>query len=680
MKRAATPLIPPIRCPAVIGRVLLFTGGLCLAFLLRVHGSGDIPDGRFTGNDAYFYYWQAHLISENGHLPERDMHRWLPLGRDLGQTLNLYGYVLAYTHKALTVLLPTLSLYHVTFYAPVFFFCLGGAVLCLFLYYTHGTLFSSSVGIILTTLPGTIDRSTAGFGDRDAWCFMLGLLSVTAYLTSLKAHKKKRRLFWTLASGCVVFLGGLSWEGFGVFISIIICVELWRFLTSETEDGLAHYLLWMLTFVPTLWIASPAYRNGYGFAEHLFAFFLVPPVVLFGIRTLRSLLLSNIEKLRPYARSLALGITLTSTAVALGYVLIQRHTFADTTVPFSQNPLMLSVEELQSPDLFFWLSRYGSIALFGSFGIILMHLQWLKKYSKALAMVPTLFISTILFREPLEKTIGNPELGHLLFFTACLLYLITFLFIAATRKKPIENENVTVAFLACFCIWAALTRDARRYDVFIGIALAYFTTQMVIHIAENISENINWKQETLKKGIAVLTLALLIFFKPLGGHATRALYASTRLTPAFPRENALVNTIRWMKNNLNSTAVVAANWSYGSTLNVLGGVKTIIDQDHYIQNWIHLYHKYIYKATADQDSLEFLKTHSATHLMLTQTEPKHIYTHKAFREVFVPVYPTENFENARVKIWEIHYPPDIQPDPKYLRTGIPEIDAQLPEH
>ena len=66
--------------------------------------------------------------------------------------------------------------------------------------------------------------------------------------------------------------------------------------------------------------------------------------------------------------------------------------------------------------------------------------------------------------------------------------------------------------------------------------------------------------------------------------------------------------------------------------------------------------------------------------LLTQTEPKHIYTHKAFREVFVPVYPTENFESARVKVWEIHYPPDIQADPKYLRTGIPELDAQLPEH
>jgi len=306
-----------------------------------------------------------------------------------------------------------------------------------------------------------------------------------------------------------------------------------------------------------------------------------------------------------------------------------------------------------------------------------MHLQWLKKYSKALALFPTFFVITILFREPLEKTLGTPEHGHLLFFCACLLSLITFIFIAGTRKTPIENELPKVAFLAWFCLWAALTRDATRYDFFIGIALAFFTTEMVIYIAHNISENIQWKQETLTAVLAVLMLAILIVFKPLGGHATRALYASTHLTPAFPQEKAIVNTIHWMKNNVNNNAVVAAAWSYGSTLNVLGGVKTIIDQDHYFQNWILLYHKYIYKATSDRESLEFLKTHDVTHLMLTQKEPKNTFLREPFSAAFLPIYPTENFSKAPVKLWEIHYPADIKPNPKYLKTGFPEIDKTL---
>ena len=112
--------------------LLLIIGILTLAFWMRTQATSWIPPGQFTSADAYFYYWQADIISECGHLPARDMHRWLPLGRDLGQTLNLYPYVLAYVHKAVAVVFPNLTLYHVTLYMPVICFCIGLGVLCFF--------------------------------------------------------------------------------------------------------------------------------------------------------------------------------------------------------------------------------------------------------------------------------------------------------------------------------------------------------------------------------------------------------------------------------------------------------------------------------------------------------------------------------------------------------------------
>ena len=216
---------------------------LLLAVWIRVQDVEHLPTGQFTETDGYFYYWQAGLISGHGQLPARDMHRWLPVGRDLEQTLNLYGYVLAYTHKAVSQIFPNITLYHVSLYMPVVCFCIGLGALCLYLYHTYGLLFSSIVGVILATLPGSIERSTAGFGDRDAFCLMLGILAVVTYLISLQAETSRKRLFWTFASGFTVFLGGISWEGFGVFLSVIIVVELWRFLTSETEEGLRLWLM-----------------------------------------------------------------------------------------------------------------------------------------------------------------------------------------------------------------------------------------------------------------------------------------------------------------------------------------------------------------------------------------------------------------------------------------------------
>ena len=44
---------------------------------------------------------------------------------------------------------------------------------------------------------------------------------------------------------------------------------------------------------------------------------------------------------------------------------------------------------------------------------------------------------------------------------------------------------------------------------------------------------------------------------------------------------------------------------------------------------------------------------------------------------FVPVYPNNNNDITQVKVWEIHYPPEIEVSDKYLKTGFPEIDDNL---
>ncbi len=429
------------------------------SFFLRNRGTSNIPAGQLTVPDGYFYYWQAQLISEHGKLPERDMHRWLPLGRDNGQTLNLYGYALAYTHKLLAHVFPNVSLYQVTFYASVVCFCAGLATLYLFLYHTFGLLFSSSVGVLLATLPGTIERSTTGLGDRDAWCLMLGIFAITTYLTSLQTRSPRGRLLWTLISGFTVFLGGISWEGFGVFLSIILFVELWRYLSSETEKHFGYYCLWMLTFVPTLYLASPAYRNGYGFSKYLFAFMLAPPLVLLGMRILRYLIFTKApwaDILKPHARIFTLGLTLMSLAIALDYVFIQRNTFADTTIPLSQNMLMKTVAELGNPFLRYWMFRYGSVFILGALATVMGAIRFWKIDGLLLVMPLILFTLTTFYRSQLDKFWGETT-GNILFGISILTCLIGFIILAWQRQYTPENEQTYIAFMLWFLFWIALS-------------------------------------------------------------------------------------------------------------------------------------------------------------------------------------------------------------------------------
>ena len=528
----------------------------------------------------------------------------------------------------------------------------------------------------MATLPGSIERSTAGFGDRDAFCLMIGILSIITYLISLAAETSQKRLIWTLTSGFIVFLGGISWEGFGVFLSVIVVVELWRFLTTKIEERLHLYLLWVCCFVPTLYLVSPAYRSGYGFAEHLAAFVLLPPVVLLAMRAIRYLLISKVDVLRQHARTLSLGLVLVSLVIALGYVLIQRQTFAATTVPMSQNAVMQAMTELRNPHYEFWGFRYGGVFILGSIGLIVASKR---HWDQTCLLVPlVLFIATTFFRDPLEKHLWDASHGTFFFSIAVTCTGIGFLISAWLQKSDEPRLMTIVAFTAWFLFWVALARDAKRYDFFIGVPLAFFTAELINFFCHILSRKVkqNRQRSALKICIASVLLAGILFLPPLGAHATRAIYAATRMRKATPITN-VTNALHWMKTTLPNAAIVAAHWAYGSQLNVLGGVKTITDQDTYLQNWILLYNQHVHNATSENEVLEYLKTHGATHLMLTKKDPSRSFLLGDLSDAFLPVYPKKDFDDAPVKVWELHYPSDIKTDVKYLKTNFPEIDAHL---
>lgn len=793
----------PIRSKlALVGAWILLSLVLLIAFWIRIQGVNTLPDEQFTGTDPYLYYWQAQIISENGQLPARDMHRWLPYGRDLGQTLNLYSYVLAYTHKAVSVCLPNVSLYHVTVYAPTVCFVIGLAVLCMFLLRSFGILFSGIVGVLLATLPGTIDRSAAGFSDRDSWCWFLGVLAITTYLTSLQTRCPRKRLLFTIVSGVTMFLGGISWEGFGVFLCIILCVELWKCLTSKIEEGLGYYLVWTLTFVPTLFLASPAYRIGEGFATHLSAFMLGPPLALLTLRVLRHLLLTKTRLAvhRTHGRILAIGLTFASLAIALCYVLSQIDTFASTTVPLSQNKLMQTIGELENPDYSYWKFRYGSVFIIGSIGAFVASIRLWKKLGLVLTVTLALFTLTTFFQSALDPVWGE-SFGNIFFGIACAACAIGILVVASQRTDPPQNELPFVAAVAWFLLWVALSRDALRYDFFIGFPVAFFTADLIQYLSQTFSKKLRHSVYTtdkfrkdvqhipLKIGFAFSLLALLMFWQPMGAHTKRSIYAAAAMRAPLPGNTRTLQAFRWMQAELPQNAIVAASTGYGGQLNVLGGVKTITDPDHFIQNWIYLYSLHVFCTHEGREALEFLRTHGATHLMLTEkdfrnsgvhamlgnydapaarfkprqlqvtaksvggpqrlaglrqtpfaaityeaanpasirarlktgkivnlpyvvfrktqresylidTEEEYpygglalyfdehtqlqkayyipsagwkslacrLYIHGQMQDVFTRVYPTDTSDLAPVKVWEIHYPPDIKPHPKYLAT------------
>ncbi len=595
-----------------------------LACWIRVQGVSRLPDGQFTSNDAYLFAAQAQEVAERGVLPARDMHRWLPYGRDNGQLFPLYAYAIAYTHKTIGWVSPKLTLYHIQVYASAICFTLGLGVLCFFLARAYGVVFALITALLLATLPGSIERSAAGFGDRDAWCWMLGVFAVTSYLYKESMGPGRRRWSATALAGFIVLLGGLSWEGFGFFVLMIVGVELWKFCSADTEQHPKEYLLYMLMFVPWLYLISPAYRSGYGFSTHVAALMLIPPLTVFVLRGSKFLLFKSVEHLRSYSQKLAWGLTLLGIAAGVGYIFMQAGTFAETAYPFPESQLMQGIGELADPHFGYWTGRYGAVFVLGSLGLITACLYLWKWKGLPLALSLSLFVGTTFFRTQVNGWIGEGPCNTLFFISLGLTGLS--MGIACLREEKAENELVTLATLTWFLLWVGLSRGGKRHDFFIGMPLAYGTAWLLwfspTHLVQWLKDaNILYPQVKERRATAIFASIVLIpvlFWTPVGGHANRSIYAAARMRPSIPGQGSRSETFQWMHKTLPKESVIAANWDYGTQLNVLGGVNTVVDSDHFLPHWIHLYYRHVFCAQEAREALAFLKTHKATHLMLTE--------------------------------------------------------------
>ena len=647
---------------------------LSLGGWIRLQEIPNLPTGQFASNDAYLYYSHADTIIKEGTLPKVETHRWVPLGRDLTEMLHGYAYGLAASYKVISLFFPDVTLYQIQRVAPTVCFLIGVAVLCCFLYAPFGLSIAIVVGIFLAVMPGSIERSSAGFSDRDGWCWILGVLAITFYLCKEYTPQKRFRYVYAVLSGISVLIGGLSWEGFGGFGLAIIAVELWRFLTTDTEKHLREYTVWVLTFAPWLYLFCPAYHSGGGFSNHATAFLLFPPLVMLGLRTLRYTLTSQhrfARFLADHVSARAISLVLSAICILMGliYLALQRETFTQSIVPFSDAAVMETVGELRPPPDAFWYHRYGGVMWLASGCLIVGGLRLWGKRAVPLTGTLAFFTASTFLRQYLYHVL-SPSVCEYVFYGAVAFTPIAALGTAVCRAAPAKHEHTYIAMATWLLLWLGLARDAQRYDFFIGVPLAYFSAIALQFIATRLTERVKMLTKTeaiegapetspaqssqkkgrtrrrkarqkspatpppphftphawIKTGITLACLAFILFWEPPGSSAKHGLahrgYA-TRIIPEIVlpgRKTPIANACQWLMRHHTRDAVVAAAWSHGNYLNVLGGAQTVIDADHYIMHWIGLYEEHVAAAQSEREALEFLKTHNVTHLLLTEED------------------------------------------------------------
>ena len=308
------------------------------------------------------------------------------------------------------------------------------------------------------------------------------------------------------------------------------------------------------------------------------------------------------------------------------YFLGHYKTFAMTAFPLSENRLMQSIGELADPDVRYWIGRYGSVFVLGSIGISTAAIhQW--KHKAITFVVAFLLLSiTVFFRHPITHWIGTYWAN--IFFLASLPLTAIGLSIAATRKQGDKNEMMFINTIVWFILWGSFAHTGKRYDFFISVPIAIGTAFVIRYLSAVVSENKalgtqkKWTlpPKIMETGVTTAMLILILFWNPTGGHATRALHVA-KVQNIYPENPNIMHAYKWIKTNLQpDKTVIAAQWDYGTQLNVHSNVKTITDPDHYLPHWVHLYYRHVYCAQSETEALYFLKTHNATHLMLTSAD------------------------------------------------------------
>lgn len=95
---------------------------LSASIFLRVQNL-PLLEGKYPlDNDSVRFLRQAKIIVQDGKLPQRDMMRWLPLGRDMSRQLSLSSYAIACLYKFLRIFKPSITIERAAIYYPVICF------------------------------------------------------------------------------------------------------------------------------------------------------------------------------------------------------------------------------------------------------------------------------------------------------------------------------------------------------------------------------------------------------------------------------------------------------------------------------------------------------------------------------------------------------------------------------
>ena len=681
-----------------IGICLTLT--LLLSILIRTPHLSALGGTPVLDPDSARYLRQAEIILEQGQLPSMDMLRQYPIGKSSETQLSVYPYTLAALYKGVSLLFRSVTLEQIGMFSSLFFFSLSLIVFYFLLHRLLGWQTALLSINLCAVVPSTLGRSVVGYADRDAFCLFLALVSYYLYLRAYQSDPLRNRLILGLLSGVVMMLLGLSWQGVGLFISIMVVLNFILFLfPTYRRSDFYLYLAWFSPVILGLLSFKAMYRD-LSQAHAMLAVVLPCSFLLLVLLFTGISKHAKLSELCTFKGKIPLSFAVTVMMVAVaGLVLLLTseliyRAWAHFLAPFGSGRLAASIEELQKRGAAGWSVWPGYFLIFIVGGTLLL----MKKITTtaqlnvwtSLTLFQVLLAGTILTRfASMEDSFDEPALMTFLYASALVIFVIgmvaVYLWSYHKQRRATSESSLDVGdlfLLVSFCILLFISRGAVRFEFFfapVAMALGCYTVIQVLsalkvpdrgyvgivvallifefyaigkHIVGFSSPESYYDSSVIlllpliaSVGVAVIAIrrafgrldktrilhfsivTVIVFLlllmggiAPLpwlGGYAALSYAKASEVRPTITPSTS--RALEWLKRNTLKSSTVAAWWDYGSFINLLSYRSTIIDEEQ-LSYWVHLMAREVLLAETDLQALRFLKTHGATHLLITERD------------------------------------------------------------
>jgi len=605
--------------------------------------------------DPWLFLRNAQTIVEQGSLPAIDMFRNVPLGFDNLIESQLLPYMIAWTYKAFRLIGMDVNVEFAGVVFPVIMFAL--TIISFFLFVREifvrkskkSILKANIISLIATffmiVIPIFLSRTVAGIPEKESAAFFFMFLAFYLFLKAWKSKKIRNSIILGSLAGISTGMMGLIWGGvIYIFIPIGLASLIAFILDKVKKNNFLAYGSWIFVSFSIVIYFSSKYSligmfTSLSTGISLLSFFMmILHHFIWNTKFSNIKLLKESKLPKTVISSIITIILLILLSVVLfgpSFILEKGKTIHQTIFKPVFGRWNITVAENRQPNfqqwsgnfgpfvknipLMFWMFFIGSVVLFRK-----MLLRLKNKDAWALTGFYIFFLLGIIFSRYSGNSIFNGDnfISKAFYYVAALLFAgsIIYYYIKYNQRGDDSFRKIRFEYIILFSLLILTlftVRGAVRLIMVLGPIAPIFVGFLIV---ESVNKFFRTKEDIWKVIIGIIVLLILI-----ASIYTFFLYYKSVKAQAYSFVPSSYNiqwqkAMEWVRDNTPTDAVFSHWWDYGYWVQSIGKRATVLDGGNAIVYWNYLMGRLVLTGDNQDDALEYLYNHNATHLLIDSTD------------------------------------------------------------